>query len=417
MRSRHLLATLLLSLLLSLPVATGWSTEAGRPRAPDGGSGILLVDCAGTYLRIAIENTSLQLADEGLIWDAPEAWNARFHGCLVPDAASIPDGKYLYVVVARGPFYDAADSRDYRVASLRVPSLDVVSYVDLPDVVDGQVSVLLSPDASQVQVWHTTTSGARALRLPISDGRFAGSSGKEPDVVEQAVSDTAYWSGKDRIIDGSVVLDERGRKVRRVNPYASFGSWAHTAFPDLVRKGTKGAPFLQLSRADSAADRMLFVVNPDRRSGPGPLGGGLVVFDLQSGKTTAIRLPMRPTALDPFSTATPTARLTPDGTRVVLEETEYEHEEGFRRRTGTIRIYDADSGHLLSTVFLADQPGFSGNERIAGFAQREQLMFYGNGEKIFVIDLVHGVLRATLTPEIEFDPQAAIGVVSYGPGS
>lgn len=404
---------LTVTLLLSAWTATAWSIESGRPPVDKSGRGILLVDCAGTYLRIAIENTSLQLADEGRIWDAPGVWDARFHGCLVPDAASTPDGKYLYVVVAREPFYDAADSRDYRVASLRIPSLDVVSHVELPDVVDGQVSILLSPDAGQVQVWHTTSRGARALRLPISDGRFAGSSGKEPDVVEQAVSDRAYWSGKDRIVDESFVVDERGRDVRRVNPYASFGSWARTAFPDLVRKGAKGAPFLQLSRADSAADRMLFVVNPDRRSGPGPLGGGLVVFDLQSGKTTAIRLPMRPSALPD----TPTARLTPDGTRVVLEEHEYEREEDFRRRTGTIRIYDADSGHLLSTVFLADQPGFSGNERIAGFAQREQLMFYGNGEKIFVIDLLHGVLRATLEPEIQFYPQAAIGVVSYGPGS
>lgn len=435
MRLPHLFAVLLLA---ALP-GRSWSAESGRPLDYDPArhrAGILLLDTSGGYLRVATDGPVPELIGEGRLWELPGAralreFDAhRMDGVLIE---AVYDSRHalLHIAVPRFPFFGPDGTRGYRVASLRVPELEVSSYVDLEKL--GGASLLLSPDASRLLVSYPTTEGedaewpnaARLLTLPVTAAGVARAPQADAVATAEALGEEARWVAGNRIVDQTTVFDAQGREIRHVVPHDTLGAWAQAAFPDLVRTGANGRPYLDFGYADSAAQRLLFVVNPESYRAAPP-HGGLAVFDLVSDKAVAIRTPMRHTDRYGASAGNATAHLTPDGRRVVVEEhvTTGDPDAFVRRKTGTLRIHDAATGHLLATAYLADRPGFTGKERVTGFAEREQLLFYGNRDRLFVIDLRTGALRATLTlqtpldpPGMRFYPDRAAAVVSYGPAA
>lgn len=433
MRSDRILWTAFFFFALT---ATGWAAEPGELRGGEARTGAVAVDCAGSYLRIDVDGEAPRIAARGHVWEGPgadalrPAATGRFDGCLVADAVGDPAGRFLYVAVAREPFFGRDGTRGYRVASLRLPDLELVSFVELDGVSDGPVSLLLSPGGGELLVSYSEgrptelegEPGPRFLRLPAPDVGSAlvlstkGQRGVKASPVENAVSAAARWVGEGRIVDGPRVLDERGEVLRRVDPYVAFGAWATGAFPGLVRKGAGGRPFLPIAFADSAADRMVFVVNPDWKTANDAHEGGLVVLDLVSGKTVAIPVDDRPAALDPASRGTPTVHLTPGGERVVVEAHELrrrsveEREERFK--TGTLRVYDTVSGRLSRTVSLGAAPGFSA--RVLGFSGDGRLLFYGSRETVLVVDLEEGEVLARLEAGPRFDPYWVVSLVPCG---
>jgi hypothetical protein len=427
MRSKSLSTAFLVFALAS----AGWAAEPDRS---DAVHGLLAVDCAGSYVRIATGGDAPRVVARGALWDGPGAGvlrpsaTGRFDGCLVADAVGDPRGRYVYVAVARDPFVGRDGTRGYRVAALRLPDLALGSFVDLDGVADGPVSLVLAPAGGELLVSYAmgpaseVSAGPRFLRLPAPDlGSAALLATKrratpEAAPVHNALSTAARWVGEGRIVDGQRVLDDRGEILLTVDPYTAFGAWASGAFPDLVRKGAGGRPYLPIAFADAAAERMVFVVDPDWGASGAPEPGGLVVFDLASGKTVAIPTASRAAAFDPSSRATPTVHLTPDGQRVVVEDHERRRgsatEPEGRFRTGTLRIYDAISGRLVNTVSLGRPPGVSA--RVLGFSGDGKILVYGDRETLYVVDLAAGDVLAKLDPGKGFDPYWVVGFVPYG---
>lgn len=423
------------AILFSALATAGSAAAPVESPAGDAPTGVLAVDCSGSYLRIATEGTASRIEARGRIWEGPggdelrPAATGRFDGCLVADAVGDRAGRFLYVVVARDPFFGPEATRGYRVAVLRLPDLELTSFVDLDGVSDGPVSLLLSPDGSELLVSYvkggSPTSGApepRLLRVPVADVEsrptLSPEGGRESvdRVAERPLSAGAFWPEEGRILDGPRVLNDRGEVLRRIDPYSAFGRSALDAFPGLVRKGAAGAPYLPIAFADAAANRLVFVVNPDWRTGGGVERGGLVIYDLPSGRTVAIPTEVRVAAFDPVSRGTPTVRLTPDGERVVVETHELRRAPDTKReerfKTGELRVYDAVSGSPSATIALGTAPGFGA--RVVGFSRDGRLLFYGSRKTVFVVDLVAAEVLAKLDAGVGFDPYWVVSLVQYG---
>ncbi len=395
---------------------------AGTASAATQSSGALAVDCSGAYVSLAAGDGGTVAVARGHLWDkavdARPLSTGRFDGCLVADAVGDPGGRYLYAAIARQPFQRPDGTRDYRVVALRLPGLEPVGSFELQRVEEGPISLMVSPGGGELLI-SFSRSTPRLLLLPTPGLKppptlLAKNGQADREALSgEVLSSAARWVGSGRLVDGPRILDERGEVLARINPYDAFGKSADTRFPGLMRRGVSGKSYLAIAYADSAAEKMLFVVNPDWSHGAVATGAGVAVYDLESHQTVMIPLKGFAAALDPGSRATPSVHLTPDGEKVVVEGVVWRQgDEGeVRVKTGAFTIFDARTGARLGAVELGSDLGRTA--RVLGFSPDGGELYYGTHRQLFRVSLAGDRAPVAVDAGPGFDPYWTLGLAFW----
>ena len=388
--SRLMLPMLLLGVANTTPsVVGGTRTE---PREATGGNFAYLVGCGGDYLRIDADQ--YKVVSRGRVWDDPSTQSihpdsfARFDGCLVDSLRSDPQRGVVYLVVKEHGFDDPQGNNEYWIAALRLPNFELVSKAGPFDFYPW---LLLDAQADNLLVWHIDTIDHYSVP-ELKKGRSV----KHPS--GRVFASRAYWTKEGELVDGDRIFDESLTLKRRIEGRPLLTPQLRQELARLERLGVRGKKYLDVTFAESAANRMLFLVGWDMRTNPLHTGSGLLVYDLESESTLSPIITPYRAAAGGFGIGTPTVHLTPDGSLAVLEVYEWRAPEPegtptvlagppeeSRFKTGEIAIYEMASGRLIRTVQLNPPPGFSG--RVLGFSPDGESVYYGSSDRIHAVDL------------------------------
>jgi hypothetical protein len=367
--------------------------------------------CLGTYLQL--ETTTHEVRARGTIWDAPSAAVIR------PDAVTTADGcllnqvEYdrhtgvLYVVLSQELRLDPEGRRQYRIAVLQLPHFTLMTKRDINVALEEPPRIALSPDGSTLLVNFTLQEDSPqgeterdvlfryrgpALQQDIPPQEVRRLSAQQAITHGLYLSKRAYWSRQGHIVDENLLLDEHGNVLRRVDGYALLTDTIKGTFRSLERLEGPQKQALDISFADSAAGRILFVLGwdmtPNRQTG----GSGLLVYDTATDQTLPpILLPYRAAPALPSRMGTPTAHLTPTGEFAVVENyvwrqaaQETPGTPAFERfKTGEMAIYNVQTGTRVQTIHLTPAPGWYAH--VIGFSPDGQLMYYFSPEHLYAV--------------------------------
>lgn len=373
-----------------------------------------LFDCSGSYIRIDTEKQ--QIISRGKIWDGasgetirPAEWT-RFDGCLVNGVQHDPQAGLIYVVVPKEGTVDTQGKSHYRIAALKLPNLDLIKKIDLKLALDTIPAILLTPEGGELLVsysiaeqsqgkdlWHDVIQRYRTPefeQVGTKEDLYSFSAYEDNPMLGLRFSDHAYFDKAGRIVDRNKVLDKDGKIFHMIDGYSLLTSSLKQTFRQLERTGVGGRKYLDITFADSAADRLLFVIGRDSKNNRVVNGSGLLVYDGESGHTLSpVVTPYAMAPFDPTHSGTPTAHLTPNGDLIVVEQYEWRdinQDSTFpsdyqRFKTGEIALYDVNTGSLLSKIFLDPPPGFFA--RVIGFSPDGKLMYYLSQNYIYGVDL------------------------------
>lgn len=393
----------------------------------------LLFDCAGRYLRISADGREVHA--QGTLWETALTVDylsaiGGFDGCLVSAIQADPVRNILYAAIAKEPRLDADGRRHYRVVALRLPDLQRLGVHEIDMAVEGDVRLLLSPQKDELLVsysryetaggqglWrnvveHLSAPDLRDIRLR-EDLRGEYGAGRLPSST--ALSPAAAWAGSGRILDRNLVLDDEGRVLQRLDPYELVRPKMRRELWSFEREVIRGKRYIPMAVADSVGDRALFVVGHDTRQEAGADRSAFLVHDIGAGLTLhPIVTKERVAAYDPTRPETPTAHLTPDGDKVLVEHFKWQRldEPGApvfaRFKTGKLNLYELATGALVRSIVLEPAPGFSA--RLIGYSPDRTTAFIGAAGRLYAVPLEGE--RAPSSHWIEgFEPFWTVGIV------
>jgi hypothetical protein len=373
-----------------------------------------LVDCSGDYIRIDTEKQ--QIVSRGKIWDGPlgeairpSEW-MRFDGCLVHGIQHDSQGGLIYIVAPKEGTVDTQGRNHYRIAALKLPNLELIKKVELKPALDTPPAILLTPEGGELLVsysiaeqsqgkdlWHDVVQRYRVPefeQVETAEDLYSFSAYEENPMLGLRFSDHAYFDKAGRIVDRNKVLGKDGKILHRTDGYSLLTDSIKQTLRQLERTGVGGRKYLDITFADSAADRLLFVIGRDSENNHVVNGSGLLVYDVEGGHTLSpVVTPYAMAPFDPTHSGTPTAHLTPNGDLIVVEQYEWRdinQDSTFpsdyqRFKTGEIALYDVNTGSLLSKIFLDPPPGFFAH--VIGFSPDGKLMYYLSQDYIYGVDL------------------------------
>ena len=380
-------------------------------------------DCAGEYHRIDLGRGS---AKEGIVRDLPTSGSSRFDGCRIDAAKWDSAAGYLYVITPTTATVDAEGHQSYELISFSLPSLTVLGREELPHALQESPSLLLDEKHDQVVVAYTlpgvdpTGTHGVITRYARATLQNEGSL-NTPEIRGQAVlnlsssvGSKAYIDSMGRIVANNSILDQNGIATQTVSGYSLLGDSIRQQFRGLRRPGATGQPFLDIAFADSGNDQLLFTINWDTFSDQSPMGGGLLVYNINTGKVTASwSTPYRQAPFD-GSIGTPTVHLTPDGKVAIVEEYDWRQSDlsfggtssgDARFKTGVLVFYDASSGSLIRTIQLNPVPGYFG--RVLGVSADSAIVYYASDQNIYAVEVASGETQVFRLPK-EFLPVAVV---------
>jgi hypothetical protein len=431
----------LVVILIVLLVDLVWIGRKGIPGvtsgiAPQLGSAYsfaYLISCSGSYIKIDTEKQ--EIISQGKLWNAPSArviqpsQLGRLDGCLINAVRHDPRTGLIYIVVPKEGNLDAEGRRHYRIASLKLPNFSLIGYLDLNTTLDAPPQILLNPQGSgllvnyseiqRIQNKEMRHDHVQHYRVPEFEQKrniediYPLAAWETDPTRGLHISNSAYWGKAERIIDQDRLLDVNGRMFRRIDGYQLLTQSMREKFQILERIGVGAKKYLDITFADSAGGRVLFVIGEDRINAPMPIGSGLLIYDIENQRTLpAIVTPYRAVPFDPTAVGTPTVHLTPDGELAVLEQYEWRSLEQSslaspnkgRFKTGEITVYNISTGSTARRIFLTPQPGFFGH--IIGFSPDSTLMYYSSQEHIYAVYLDETGSPQTLPKPEGFSPVA-----------
>ena len=403
-----------LALLIGL-VSTAQVLSAqvqASPSTGDSGRFAYAFDCAGRYVRI---NLNTGDSTQPSVVPGVAAGGGGFDGCLVHNLAIDPGSQVVYAVMPSQRFVDSLGQRQEKVVALQPPHLQTLSTVVIPVSTNRIAKLRLDGATHTLTVgYHTPNGGPTGaptnLQYVVSTARpehleFEPRSGGTTVAGHESsaplLSERAFVGGSGRIVDGNRVISAN-RVASSITGYELLNDPLRQSFQNLQRTGATGNKYLDIAFADSAAGRMLFIVAWDTLVNQSQVGGGVVVYDAANSEVlSSFSTPYREAAFE-LTPGTPTVHLTPNGQRVVVEDYQWQSDFGAtvserRAKTGTVAVYDATSGNLLTTMRLDPPPGESG--QVIGFSADSTLMYYASAQNIYVVDLSQGQSRTIKLPQ------------------
>jgi hypothetical protein len=395
------------ALLLCVSTSDGLSNGSGS-MALNAGQEVILVDCAGRYIRF--DSTTGSILAEGGLWDDSSMSDLRlnanggFDGCLIADIQSDTRHGVFYAVLTRQPHENSDGQRRYVVVALDLQKLIRLAQFELETPIQGGVRILLSPDGQELIVsytryeeaggqdgWHNLLerfSAPSLTRIKIQEDLRIDSASQLPSSMP--LGNSASWIGGHRILNENLVLDDEGHVLEQLNPYSLLPNETAKQLAYLEKPGAPGRTYLPIAYADAAGGRVLFVAGHDLVPSELGVGSALWIYDVNRGASLRpIQVPETVAAYDSGTRETPTVHLTPNGDSILLES--YEWRSGpstngnLRFKTGKLRLYDVVSGKLARTFNLEPTPGLA--TRLLGFSPDGVIAFIGSVDFIYAVPL------------------------------
>jgi hypothetical protein len=343
-------------------------------RAENQASSATAFSCEGTYLKFN-EDTGKHLVTGALGLKATD--DARMDGCLAYSINADKTTGVIYAVLPKEARTDAEERRHYRLVALDPESLDTVAQYDIPGRLEDVPEITL--DRSQGLLLKYDE---KAIRFSTKRSTLLTTLSKQPSSTAAAASSAP--------INGLSLLDDATRKK----------------FDALVRTNASGKKYLDVLAAGSAAGRTIYTVAADNIVNRSPISG-ILVYDNAAKRVISAFLAKYAIARSNIGADTPTVHLTPDGRRVIVEEYSWkQNDPGVAPeviKTGTMAIYNADSGGLQSIVSLNPAPE-GGYAHVLNFSEDGGALYYASRDHLYVIDVVAGRVRSTTNLPSQFDP-------------
>ena len=362
-----------------------------------------LLSCEGTYVTIDLSQPKVTSDPRSI----PGISASPRHACSINSVQSDDARKILYVVLEP----EDQDATPFGLVALRLPGFTKLGAADLeapsyePKLALTKSGLLLSyrvfgPNGQGTNVWeHYSASSLRKLGKLRGDGK-----------KKILVSHSPYSGRQEEVFDGHRVLGQDGEMVRNVTGEELLTPNIRDQFRALqADEGRLGMMFAQ-----SAGERMIFIVNPEfKYQDPMKVGSpsGLLTFDVSTDKPLPVIVLPHSVAFS--ETFAPTVSLSSDGKRIIVEEYEWKPLNGalpadhktnpvYIYLTGRLMIYDADTGALVKGVDLSQAPGFTGGP--LGFSPANDLMFFEGGDHLYIVDLKGNQATITINLPEGFDP-------------
>jgi hypothetical protein len=322
-----------------------------------------------------------------------------FNGCVLCGVRYDKKFGRFYVVMAKHLDDAQGGGDNFEIVSVAPPRMYTAMRADVSF---AAPIILVNPDGSRVLASYqlgpnTTQEGqlayglsifnAPALKLIRADKESTATDAfANGYVFKSQFSDQAYFGKDGSIYDQfsrSTLVANQLNKVT-VDPVALLvksGRKALTPFA-LVDVNTKASTF-EASYVDSAAGKTLVALNAS-----GKAAQALTVIDLKNQTFSA---PMKVSEV-----VIPATHLTPDGTQILIEESELRHREGAKPdepqealfKTGKLILFDVTS---LKTVREIAAPTISGfDSRLMCTSADGKAAFFADTGHLYAIDLIKG---------------------------
>jgi hypothetical protein len=372
-----------------------------------------VLGCGHTASYLKIDPTSGKVVQTGNFAPVATGEPSALNGCLISDVYADTASKIIFVLMTEEAEPDADHQQHYRLVAMSQTTLRILAAHKLPTALDsapalifdhGRNDVLLNYDGALERYSARPASLLKPTALPASG----------VEVVSGKPFAKAYTDSQGNIIDGAGVLHSSGSKVEPVpgiNIYDALNDSIRKKFEPLVRVSATGAKYLDINLIGSAGGgRTAYVVGEDRSDDRKPFGG-VIVYDIRAKKIVSAF----PTRYPEIVLQGNTVHLTPDGTRVVVEDFTWERPEagssstshGKPVKTGNLAIYDASTGDLENTIKLAAASG-AGDARVVNFSNDGHYLYYELGSDLHIVDLVKSQAITTVRMPANFAPIAAV---------
>lgn len=388
-------------------VTTGW---AAKPSNADSGQVLTIFNCDGRYIKLGAVSGA-KVADG--FYGSYVARQYKFDGCLISNVLG-EGNNVLFALMPQSLNEDENGTQDFIVASLDSKTLKTLHSYSSPTKDSGIVSLLYDSARHNLLAlfdnWHSVQ------RLAIEpNGELIPAD--PPITLEQPLAGlvSPYVDGQSNMIAGDLVLNPKGRVIRKVNADSVLDSALKTKFSSLTQiKGSTNHYAGAMVEA-SAGNRVVFTVGWDTEGSPAPKAG-VMVYDLRAGHVITSFFSTFPVlaAYDPG----PSLHLTPDGKTIVIEQYSWGPSyqspgkgEELRQspfRTGVIAIYDANSGLLTGKVSMKAPPRGHAAGHIVNFSNDSHYLYYWFDQHLYVIDLEGTSVVSELTLPDQFDPVAVV---------
>jgi hypothetical protein len=376
-------------------------------------------DCSGRFFRVDLSvGTRTEPADI-------PGWvrGRRIPVCSVESIAVDSTESVVYVAMPTVSRDNLLGDGHDQIVALRPPGMNILNSLDLPYATNQLPLLRQLVPAHELLITYDTPSDksdslGAAVEFSMSTDRpeqlvFKNQLDGQvtPRVLSQpALSETAYLEASGRVVDRDRVGYMNG-SMSTVNGRSLLNDSMRQQFQSLQRTGIGGDRYLDVTFADSAAGKMLFLVGWDFKGNRSAAGAFFVYDALEERVISSAVTPYREAAYELVS-GTPTIHLSPDGRTVVVEEyrwgaTDRSSEQSVETRfkTGRIAVYNAATGGLLHTLDLSPVPGTSG--RVLGFSLDGNIMYYASRDHMYVVDLAGDQTKSFPLPP-QFSPMKVV---------
>lgn len=318
---------------------------------------LTVFNCDGRYVKIStISGSTFKAGSYSTFAGAQE----RVDGCLI---SSVLDANptVLYALMPQG-HPDDNQSQIFAVVGLDAVTLQLLYCYELPTKQveepylfydPSQQELMLAFDnAHSVQRLAIHSTGAVSTTDPVIKLEQPFLSLFPPQVDDQG-----------NIIAGMSIYNRQGRLVQQLKPDSILDPVLQTKFTSLTTVKGSAQHFSGAMEQSSVGDRIAFTVGWDEAA-IRVSSTGVIIYDVRLARVVTSFVSAVPVAgvYAANGTEGPMLHLTPDGMRVVIEQYDWRASDGmpsmpsdtpakqYKFRTGTIALYDADTGILTGKV-------------------------------------------------------------------
>jgi hypothetical protein len=329
-----------------------------------------------------------------------------FDGCVFCGARYDRRSGRLYAVMAKQASGSEDAANHFEVVAVGLPRMQTLARIDVSF---ADPVVLLAPLGNRLLASYQLNAGNSGNQLSFGLSILDAPALKLLRTLRETTTIDAYTSGNgvktnfsDQAYfgtDGKTIYDHFSRTtldgdqlskeiIDPVSVLVKSGDKSLEPFA-LVDLRTK-APTFDVTYIDSAAGKVLVALNAGRNSPQ-----GLIVINLDSQTHSPV--------VKVAQTVVPASHLTPDGTQIVIEDSELRHPPGAKPdepqqalfKTGRLIVFNGATGEKVREVAASEISGF--DSRLVCFSPDGRAVFFAHQGHLFDVNLVAGTVSQEST--------------------
>jgi len=337
-----------------------------------------------------------------------------FDGCVFCSARYDSHLGRLYAVMAKEARGSDDNTKNFKIFALDLPGMKTSASIEVGS--DEPIELLTRDGHTLVTSYQSSSKDEKSNELSFGLSIYSAPSLKLLQTIRENIAISSYIGGaviKTKLSeqayfgeDGKTIYDQfskselEGNKITRgeINPselLAKSGDKLLEPFRQ-VNPQTKTF-FFDVDYCDSAAGKALVALNPGKN-----VAQGVMAVDLESKSLSPI--------IKLAQVTVSTAHLTPDGSQILIEDSELRHPAGAKPdepqeaifRTGKLSIFDTATGAKVREITASDLSGF--DSRLICISPDGRLAFIAKGGHLFDVNLGGGTISQKRTsPGFFFD--------------